>query len=212
MCFQVRYAVAGSDSELTSQSSGWLVEKTNHGGNLVDGYSNVAKVANYVDELMQGKTKFRGGAFGMEVLAGELSGRAILSFEAKIEEDGDDESKCRFDIHHNDGSKEVFMETKNYAAASPFSDSFYSQFLIYISSSRVQDITQIKYYFRSNSGVNETDLVQKFVDKVNSKVVNKTDLFNIMNTGLKLIYGIRNESDITDIILNNMFNNIIEVY
>ncbi|MBK7130743.1 MAG: hypothetical protein IPM74_04020 [Crocinitomicaceae bacterium] len=62
----------------------------------------------------------------------------------------------------------IFVETKNYASTTSFSTSFYNQFKAYISSQEITDISQIKYYFRANSGVSKASQVQKFKNMISN--------------------------------------------
>ncbi len=47
---------------------------------LIKNHSNVTDIHKYVDEMMQSSSKFKGGAFGMEILRGlppSLSGKTL---------------------------------------------------------------------------------------------------------------------------------------
>jgi len=57
----------------------------------------------------------------------------------------------------------------------------------------------------------ESDLIQKFICKVNSKVDNKTALFKGMSDSMKIYFNIEEVSDINDTVLNRLFNAIVEI-
>src|SRR5699024_1082421 len=117
-------------------------------------YSNVPNVEKYVDELMQSQYKFKGGSFGLEILNDlppALQGKTLTKFEASIDDLDDLAGGCRFDLQFSDGTKLVYIETKNYAKTTAFSNSFYNQFKAYISNPSVTSIDDIKYYFRANA-------------------------------------------------------------
>src|SRR5699024_1618030 len=94
--------------------------------NLVTNYSNVPNVEKYVDELMQSQYKFKGGSFGLEILNDlppALQGKTLTKFEASIDDLDDLAGGCRFDLQFSDGTKLVYIETKNYAKTTAFSNS-----------------------------------------------------------------------------------------
>jgi hypothetical protein len=181
--------------------------------NLVTNHSTVPNIEQYVDELMQQSSKFKGGAFGLEILNDlppALQGKTLSKFEASI----DDLSDCRFDMQFTDGTNFVYLETKNYAQSTTFSSSFYNQFKAYISNANVTDINQIKYYFRANSGVTKIERVQKFKNmllngnKYEEIYNSNKSLFNSMQLTdegkLKLLLESQNTS--------HQFFNFIEVF
>lgn len=136
--------------------------------NLIVKHSSVPNIEQYVDELMEQQSKFKGGTFGLEILNNlptSLQGKTLIKFEASI----DDISECRFDLLFEDGNQlKVFVETKNYAQSTSFSSSFYNQFKTYISNPAVTNIDEIKYFFRANAGISKTERVQKFKNLINS--------------------------------------------
>lgn len=178
--------------------------------NLVSNYSDVENVENYIDELMMSKTKFKGGAYGLEIINNpppflNNNGVSLIKFEASI----DDISNCRFDLKYQDGNRSIFIETKNYASATTFSTSFYNQFKHYIQ--QVTNLEEIKYFFRNNNGVSKHYMIDKF-KKLIKKGNNKQDFFDNLSTALKEDLEIESLIDIDDQMLDEILNTIIEIY
>ncbi len=127
-------------------------------------HRNVNGATGYFDELLQSPLKFKGGAFGLEILHNKPSSIANLNLtalELKMDVDGN----FRFDLFfEGSGNMKIFAETKNYALKTSFTSSFYSQFKSYISNSNVKSINNLKYFFRANTGVLKENRVQKFKD------------------------------------------------
>lgn len=181
---------------------------------LVTNHSSVPNIDKYVDELMQTQNKFKGGAFGLEILSDlppSLQGKTLTKFEASIDDIDDLGGGCRFDLQFTDGTKLVYIETKNYAQATSFSSSFYNQFKAYISNPAVTDINDIKYFFKANNGVTKAERIQKFKNLVNNGG-NKQQFFNSLNPTIKNAYQIEVIGDINDAFLNTFFNTIVEIY
>ncbi len=114
----------------------------------------------YFDEMLQAPQKFKGGAFGLEILANpppSLAGKTLTKLEMGIDEmDGD----FRFDMFFEDGlGVKIFVETKNYASTTGFTSSFYNQFKAYISNQNVTSIDQLRYFFRANDGISKAERV-----------------------------------------------------
>jgi len=188
--------------------------------NLVDNFSAIPNVEKYVDELMQGANKFKGGAFGLEILNDlppSLQGKTLTKFEASIDDLDDVAGGCRFDLQFADGTQMVYIETKNYAQSTAFLSSFYNQFKAYISNSAVTDINQIKYYFRANSGVTKAERVQKFQNMLNSSGRTQ-EIFTSMSPQLKTsLLGAGNENNFQLFLNkindpNSIFYQFIEVF
>ncbi|MBL7898320.1 MAG: hypothetical protein JNJ99_07280, partial [Crocinitomicaceae bacterium] len=168
----------------------------------------------YFDELLQAPQKFKGGAFGLEILANPppfLVGKKLVRLEAGI----DDTEKFRFDMLFEDGNGvKIFVETKNYGSTTSFSTSFYNQFKAYISSQEITDISQIKYYFRLNSGITREGQIQKFknmllngdrfeeIYDLNMSLMNSLQILN--KNQFKLLMESNNTS--------HPFFNFIEIY
>ncbi len=183
---------------------------------LVTNHSSVPNIEKYVDELMQSQNKFKGGAFGLEILSDlppSLQGKTLTKFEASIDLD-DLAGDCRFDLQFTDGSKLVYIETKNYAKSTAFSSDFYNQFKAYISNSSVTNIDDIKYFFKANAGITKAERVQKFKNmllngnKYDEIYNSNKNLFNSMQITdegkLKLLLESQNTS--------HQFFNFIEVF
>lgn len=165
---------------------------------LVTNYSNISNVENYVDELMQSQNKFKGGAFGLEILNNlppSLQGKTLAKFEASIDDLDDIAGGCRFDLLFTDGTKLIYIETKNYSKSTPFTSSFYNQFKAYISNSVVTSMDDIKYYFRSNTGVTKADRAQKFKAMILSNDIE--ELFNSNQNLFKSFNKINGNGKIT---------------
>lgn len=168
----------------------------------------------YFDELVMTTSKFKGGAYGLEILNNlppSLNGKTLTKFEASIDDLTDATSGCRFDLQFSDGAQLIFVETKNYAKTTSFSSSFYNQFKAYISNPNLTSLDQIKYFFRANTGITKAERIQKFKNLINNGN-NKMDFFNSLNPSLKNQFQIEVVSDIDDAFLNAFFNTIIEVY
>jgi hypothetical protein len=190
--------------------------------NLVTNHYNIPNVVDYVDELMQTKDKFKGGAFGLEILNDlppPLQGKTLTHFEAGIDDvgtTGTASTNCRFDMQFSDGTNLIFIETKNYAKTTAFSSSFYNQFKAYISNPGVTSMDQIKYYFRSNSGVSTAERVQKFRNMLlnNDKYI---EIYDDMSQSLKTslnIGGLNGKQLFKNLIESgsDSFFNFIQVY
>lgn len=179
--------------------------------NLVSNHSNIPNVEQYIDELMQSGSKFKGGAYGLDILTNmppPLQGKLLIGFEASI----DDISDCRFDLLFEDAnSVRMFVETKNYASSTTFSSSFFNQFKAYISNSNLSNLNQIKYYFKANIGVSKTTQVAKF-KAMFSSIAKREELFRVMSQNLKNQLRIEDINDIDDTMLDTIFNSIVEVY
>jgi hypothetical protein len=126
---------------------------------------------------MQSQTKFKGGAFGLDILAdvpAVLRGKTLTRFEATI----DDLDNCRFDMSFADGSNTIFVETKNYALSSlsgiTSSGTFFNQFSAYMG--KIKNIDEMKYFFKSNTGVTEALAKAQFKELFTQKSSNVFDI------------------------------------
>ena len=158
--------------------------------NLITNHHSAPEVERYVDELMQSASKFKGGAFGLEVLANPppvLAGKTLTGFEASIDDLAEGTEGCRFDMRFSDGEELIYLETKNYSQTTTFSPSFYNQFKSYLSQASSMD--EIKYFFRSNTGINEAERITKFKNMINNGT-RADELFSIMPTRLKQQLGL----------------------
>lgn len=154
---------------------------------LVYNHSQLQDIEKYIDEMEQTAEKFRGGAFGMELVHSpppELQGKTLVRFEASIDDaDGicDATSKCRFDLKFSDGPIAVFVETKNYSKTSVSAiinkPEFYNQFRAYISNPNLQKFDDIMYFFRKNDGIDELFIKGKFQQLFKN---NTDDLFDVI--------------------------------
>jgi len=137
-------------------------------------YRSVPGALNYFDELLQTPLKFKGGAFGIEILSNPppvLAGKTLIKLESGI----DDIDNFRYDLMFEDGSgMKIFVETKNYSSGTGFTTSFYNQFKAYISNPQLENMDQLKYFFRSNDGVTKATQVKKFKNMMKS---NAKELF-----------------------------------
>ncbi|MBK7129126.1 MAG: hypothetical protein IPM74_11980 [Crocinitomicaceae bacterium] len=128
--------------------------------------------------------KFKGGAFGLEILANpppSLIGKTLTRLEAGI----DDSEKFRFDMYfEGTGNVKVFVETKNYASTTSFTTSFYNQFKAYISNPNLTSFDELRYYFRANDGISKAERVQKFKNMINNGE-NKEQFYQSLNQTLK---------------------------
>lgn len=184
--------------------------------NLVTNFHSVSEVERYVDELMQSASKFKGGAYGLEVLSDlppSLNGKTLTGFEASIDDLADGVEGCRFDMRFADGSEMIFVETKNYAQATSFTPSFYNQFKSYMS--QASSIEEIRYFFRSNAGVTRAERITKFKTMINSGT-RGDEIFNSMSNTLKQelgLTGLNGRANFTTLINNetSIFYNFIEV-
>ncbi|MBK8926588.1 MAG: hypothetical protein IPM74_11955 [Crocinitomicaceae bacterium] len=139
-------------------------------GNLIPG------TLEYFDEFLQAPQKFKGGAFGLEILANpppSLIGKTLTRLEAGI----DDSEKFRFDMYfEGTGNVKVFVETKNYASTTSFTTSFYNQFKAYISNPNLTSFDELRYYFRANDGISKAERVQKFKNMIKN---NAQEIFGV---------------------------------
>lgn len=156
--------------------------------NMINRHAGVPGIERYIDEMMQAPQKFKGGAFGMEILADlpqALRQRTLVGFESSI----DDLSDCRFDMEFSDGTRSIFTETKNYAQSTlsniANSSDFFNQFKEYLS--QITSVEQFKYIFRSNPGVTVDAIKNRFRTLFTNK---KQELFNVMQSDLKIELGI----------------------
>lgn len=173
-------------------------------------HRNTPGALDYFDELVQSPSKFKGGAFGLEILANPppgLVGKPIESFEMGFLEG----ERFRFDIKYLDGNSFIFVETKNYASKTSFSSSFYGQFKAYFSNPEFTSLSQLRYYFRANSGVSKARLVDKFKSMINSGN-RKQEIFDAMSPFLKDELEIELISDLDDDKLEEIINAIIVIY
>ncbi len=186
--------------------------------NLVSNYSNITNIEKYVDELMQTPTKFKGGAYGLEILNNlsqtNLNGKTLVKFEASIDDLADASTGCRFDLQFSDGTQMIFVETKNYASSTSFTSSFYNQFKAYISNPNVTNIDQIKYFFRANPNITKAERVQKF----KNMLLNGDKYEEIYNVNQTLMNSLGlSESNYLKALLesdnvNHQFFNFIEIF
>ena len=173
---------------------------------LIKKHGSVENVADFIDEMMQSRRKFKGGAFGLEVLANpppQFSGKRLIRFEAGI----DDLDDFRFDLEFSDGSKITFVELKNYGANTNLSASFFKQYGAYIGTASNEN--SFVYFFRANPGVDRASICAKVKSMIKANV---DELFD-RNPGYFRRFDrldgkgkIRNVDDLEELINDKVFN------
>ena len=135
----------------------------------ITNHSNKSDIKRFFNEMLSQDEKFKAGTVGLEIIRrppSYLSGATLVGFEevflaGKLN---------RYDLKYLIGSKEIFVDTKNYSSVSGIFDGDINQVKGYFS--KINNIDELFYVIQRRSNFPATDALLSIKKQLSDKVFN----------------------------------------